>query len=303
MNSSTEMEMEFKGSRSRSEGSIEVPVMQVIGRQRRYSIENENFASGCFGKILLARDNEDKQVVIKKLSKVSNSSTDVMKEIEAGKALRHSNIAKFYEHFSCRENDYLVFERVHGSDLFSIIEKRGFVPFSNKEAKKIFKQILKAIMYAHENDVVHRDIKLENILMDASGKITVIDFGLCDLVKKGNESEKFCGSLDYVAPEVLYKRSYSGFLADSFSLGIVLYALLFAEFPFVTAERVKAIRRGVEPPKICYTPEKIKKWKVKASAQDLITKMLKPNPSQRLSLEEVKQHPWLKKKSKWVFYP
>lgn len=266
----------------------------------RYQIENENFAAGCFGKILLATDPvNNREVVIKKLPKDMTSSVEVTKEIEAGKKLKHSNVVRFLEHFANKENDYLVFERVHGGDLFNIIEKRSFVPFTDVEANKIFKQILKAIMYSHENGIVHRDIKLENILMDPSGKVTVIDYGLCDLVKKGNPSERFCGSIDYVAPEVLSKKSYNGFLADSYSLGVVLYALLFAEFPFVSADRLSAIKRGMEPPKPAFTDAKLKKWNIDPLAKDLISKMLKPNPEHRISLDEVKIHPWIKKSQAW----
>jgi len=263
----------------------------------RFDIQNENFASGCFGTILLARDPLlDREVVIKKIPKDGVSSSEVTKEIEAGKILNHKNIAKFNEHFSNNEWDFLVFERVFGYDLFNTIERRKFVPFSDIEGRKIFKQILKAIRYCHSKEVVHRDIKLENILMDNNGKVTVIDFGLCDIVKRGVHSLRFCGSIDYVAPEVLSKNSYDGYLADVFSLGVVLYTLLFAEFPFIANERVNAMKQKKEQPKISFSESKIKRWKINPLAKDLITKMLRTQPEQRLTLEEVKLHPWIRKK-------
>jgi len=262
----------------------------------RYTIENENFASGCFGKCLLASDPlTHKEVVIKKIPKDVSNSVEVAKEIEAGKLLNHKSISKFREHFSNDENDFLVFDRVYGSDLFNIIDKRGFIPFPENEAKKIFKQILKAVMYSHENNIVHRDLKLENILMNPAGKITVIDFGLCDIVKKGNQSERFCGSIDYVAPEVLSRKSYDGFLADAFSLGVVLYTLLFAEFPFVAKDRLAAIKKGTPLPIPAFSDIKMKKWKVNPLSKELIIKMLRPTPENRLSLNEVRLHPWLRK--------
>jgi len=263
----------------------------------RFDIQNENFASGCFGTILLARDPLlDREVVIKKIPKDGVSSSEVTKEIEAGKILNHKNIAKFNEHFSNNEWDFLVFERVFGYDLFNTIERRKFVPFSDIEGRKIFKQILKAIRYCHSKEVVHRDIKLENILMDNNGKVTVIDFGLCDIVKRGVHSLRFCGSIDYVAPEVLSKNSYDGYLADVFSLGVVLYTLLFAEFPFIANERVNAMKQKKEQPKISFSESKMKRWKINPLAKDLITKMLRTQPEQRLTLEEVKLHPWIRKK-------
>lgn len=260
----------------------------------KYQIIDENFASGCFGKILLAKDAKDKEVVIKKLPKDCNQE-DVLNEINAGRILNHRNVAKFIDHFSNAESEFLVFERIYGSDLFHTIEKRNFIPFNERDTRQIFKQILKAIKHSHDNGVVHRDIKLENILMDAgTSKVTVIDFGLCDIVPKGQASQKFCGSLDYVAPEVVGKRYYDGFLADIYSLGIVLYTLLFAEFPFVSKERIHAIKHRLPQPPIAFSEQKMKRFKVSLEAKELITKMLRPDPASRITLEEVRQHPFMR---------
>jgi len=261
----------------------------------KYRIQNENFASGCFGKILLASDSSQKEVVIKKIPKVAANSSEVEKEIQAGKTLKHPNVVHFHEHYSDNEHDYLVFDRVHGNDLYSTIEKRKFIPFSDNEAKKIFKQILKSLQYCHQNHIAHRDIKLENILMDSTGKVTVIDFGLCDIVKPGHLSERFCGSIDYAAPEVLSRKSYNGFLADSFSLGVVLFTLLFAEFPFVSKDRVNALRHGLQQPRIMFNEVKKIQYKIDPVALDLISKMLRSDPKTRISLDEVKTHPWIRK--------
>jgi len=262
----------------------------------KYQIVDEHFAAGCFGQILLAKDSRDsKEVVIKKLPKEKGSNEDdIHKEIYAGRTLSHQNVSKFVEYFSSNEWHFIVFERVYGSDLFHLIEKRGFIPFNDWDCRNIFRQILKAVKHSHDHGVVHRDIKLENILMDATGKITVIDFGLCDVVPLGQDSQKFCGSLDYVAPEVVCKRSYNGFLADVFSLGIVLYTLLFAEFPFVSKDRMNAIKQRHPQPPIAFSDSKMKRWKISPLARDLITRMLKPDPTQRLTLDQVKDHPFMR---------
>jgi len=262
----------------------------------KYQIIDENFAAGCFGKILLARDARDKEVVIKQLPKGQESNQDdVLKEIEAGRTLSHRNVAKFIDHFSNNDFEFLVFERVYGSDLFHMIEKRKFVPFNERETRSIFKQIIKAIKHSHDNSIVHRDIKLENILMDPStSKVTVIDYGLCDIVARGQVSQKFCGSLDYVAPEVVSQRNYNGFLADVYSLGIVLYTLMFAEFPFVSKDRMYAIKKRLPQPPIAFADSKMKRFKISMDAKDLITKMLRPEPATRITLEEVKNHPFMR---------
>jgi len=262
----------------------------------KYQIIDEHFAAGCFGQILLAKDLRDsKEVVIKKIPKETGSNEeDVLKEIDAGRILSHRNVSKFIDYFSSNDCHFIVFERVYGSDLFHLIEKRNFVPYSERETRNIFNQILKAIAHSHDHGVVHRDIKLENILMDATGKVTVIDFGLCDIVPRGQNSQKFCGSLDYVAPEVVCKRTYNGFQADIFSLGIVLYTLLLAEFPFVSKDRMNAIKQRLAQPPIAFAESKLKRWKISPLAIDLIKRMLHPDPSQRATLDEVRSHSFMR---------
>jgi len=174
-------------------------------------------------------------------------------------------------------------------------KKRDSFPFTDQQSREIFNQVLKATQYSHSRGVIHRDIKLENILMDATGKVTLIDFGLCDLVSQpGQLSEKFCGSLDYVAPEVLSRPSYNGKLADCFSLGVVLFTLLFAEFPFVSNERINAVRYGRAQPRPNFVEAKMKKYSVDSMALDLISKMLVPNSNERITLDDVMNHPWIK---------
>jgi len=257
----------------------------------KYVVQNERFAKGNFGEIILARDATDKEVVLKKLPK----TTEVRREIEAGKRMIGCpTVAKFIEHIEQPDSHYLVFERVVGTDLFQTMEGRRFVPFKEKDVKKIFRQIFTAIDFAHKKGVTHRDIKLENILMDNQMNVKVIDFGLCDLVQKGDMSERFCGSVDYVAPEVLAKKPYNSFQSDVFSLGVVLYTLLFAEFPFSSNERLISVQQGKAHPKLTFVENKFMNFTVSEMAKDLIQKMLHPVPSQRATLEDVKKHPWMK---------
>jgi len=258
---------------------------------KRFIVLDEDFAKGNFGEIILAKDPlTNKEVVIKKIQKTIESVTAVHKEIEAGKRLKHSNIVKYIESFQTETHHFIVFEKIDGNDLFSVLEQRKFVPYKENEVRKIFRQVTKAIEHSHKNGIVNRDIKLENILIDKKGRVTVIDFGLCDTVKIEQKSERFCGSVDYVAPEVLAKKSYSGFSADVFSLGVVLYTLLFAQFPFVVSERLSAIASGKKQPDVQFSDQSF----VTDSAKELIRKMINPEPTERISLEEVHNHKWMK---------
>lgn len=268
---------------------------QTLKKQKltKYTIDNERFAKGNFGEVLTARDPSDNHVVLKKLPKTA----DVKREIEAGKRTSDCQyVARFLEHIELNDSHYLVFERAWGNDLFSIIETRKFQPFKEKEAKKIFKQIFAAIDHAHKKGVSHRDIKLENILMDVkTGVVKVIDFGLCDLIQKfGDLSDRFCGSVDYVAPEILQKKSYNSFLSDVFSLGVVLYTLLYAEFPFSANERLTAVAQNKEQPRLAFVDSKFMAYAVSDLAKDMIMKMLHPDPSRRCTMDDVRKHPWMK---------
>lgn len=187
------------------------------------------------------------------------------------------------EHFEDQGFHYLAFEYIKdSSDLFCIFEKRNLVPFVFSEAKVIFAQLIRALSYCHLNGVAHRDLKLENIVVDSQLKVTLIDFGLseCNLDTHTTSSEH-CGSLDYAPPEIIYGKTYSPIKADIWSAGVVLFTLLFAEFPF-------DCRTG----HIDYTSIEFPK-PITMSMKKLIKGMLDPNPDTRMTLKEIMTHPFL----------
>ena len=130
--------------------------------------------------------------------------------------------------------------------------------------------------------------------MDSKGKVSVLDFGLCDIVESRESfSSNFCGSLDYVAPEVITSKQYSGYKSDIYSLGVVLYTLLYAEFPFVSSVRVDAIKKKANQPAISF--DKLLGKNVGKDAKDLITNMLRANPKERISMQQVFKHSYIRK--------
>ena len=98
---------------------------------------------------------------------------------------------------------------------------------------------MSAIVYAHEKGISHRDIKLENLLLDENRNLKIADFGLCNIMRDGISLETWCGSPDYAAPEILTKQIYDGTKVDSWSCGVILYILLFGMFPFSDNSRSK----------------------------------------------------------------
>jgi len=287
------------------------PVSQ--DQESKYRIEEKDFASGSYGTVSLARDASGKQVVIKRMG-LSTPNRLVLNEVKAGTVLgEHPNIAKFHEYFLNHNGHHLVIDYVRGIDLYKLMEATEFSPLYEDEVKRIFKQILNGLDHAHKHGVAHRDIKLENIIVDSNQNVKLIDFGLstvmdspvlqshkselCDYICNHSHNDShhevlstdFVGSDNFVAPEILKHQAYCPFKADIWSLGIVLYCLLFGRFPWNHSARVESIKKYGAHPRLTFSEHS----EVSDSARDLLTQMLKVNPLERFSLKEVMNSEWL----------
>jgi serine/threonine protein kinase len=176
--------------------------------------------------------------------------------------------------------------------MFSLLEKRAFKPFTETEAKSIFRQTLNAMDYCHKNGIVHFDIKLDNIMIDPmTHKVTLIDFGLCDFISQENNGRfnRRVGSEEYCAAELLEKteKPFEGTKVDIFCLGVVLFAMLSATFPFAIKKRKQAVKQGLPQPTVRFP------FAISNECKDLITKMLEPNPAKRITVEQIFEHPWV----------
>ena len=125
---------------------------------------------------------------------------------------------------------YMLFEYVNGGQMLDYIISHGRL--KEKQARKFGRQIASALDYCHRNSIVHRDLKIENILISKTGDIKIIDFGLSNLFSPRNHLKTFCGSLYFAAPELLQARQYTGPEVDIWSFGIVLYVLVCGKVPF-----------------------------------------------------------------------
>jgi len=174
----------------------------------------------------------------------------------------------------------LIVEYSSGGELVSLIlENKGL---AEAHTHFLFKQILSAIECCHSNSIVHRDIKLQNILLDADHNIKLIDFGLSNFVEVGRDRNTFCGTPAYAPPEILLGTCYKGPEVDMWALGVVLYSMLTSDFPFKT---IGDILKG-----------KFKEPEgVSAECLDLLTKLLNVKKELRATLAEVLCHPWLQK--------
>lgn len=153
-----------------------------------------------------------------------------MQEVVILKKTRHRNIVRLYEFFETQKHILFVIELCAGGDLLNYVRKRR--KLKEDVAKCIFKQIIMALGYCHSKSILHRDIKLDNILLDSNGEVKICDFGVSKIVKKDEIITEQCGTPAYIAPEILRDRGYTGFAVDIWSAGVVLYAMLFGTVPF-----------------------------------------------------------------------
>ena len=246
---------------------------------------------GAFGKVNLALHiASGKLVAIKSFNKKKllseHSKQKIKTEIDVLKKLKNSNyFTKIYDAFQTETHILIVMEFIC-ADLLGFIRKRE--KLSEKISKIIFIQIIQGLKYMHKINIVHRDIKLDNLLLDLSNTIKICDFGVSKVLKSPDEiMYDQCGTPAYIAPEVFGNSGYKGFSCDIWSLGVTLYYMLKGEQPFKgkNLEELKKNIFGQKYNKIEFISEE---------AGDLLDKMLKKNPEERITLDEIFNHKWIK---------
>ncbi|KAM7324907.1 hypothetical protein ACRRTK_015163 [Alexandromys fortis] len=186
---------------------------------------------GSFGEVKLACHIPTKtQVAVKILSKKSNALGEMNSEVKILQTLEHSNIIHFFHVIDTQSTTYIIMEYVAGKDLHMFLSEVGCL--KEQEARPIFQQVVSAVHFLHRRRIAHRDIKLENILIDGDGNVKLCDFGLAIHFAKGQMLKKVCGSLHYMAPEMLARKPYDGLAVDMWSLGVVLYAMVTGHYPY-----------------------------------------------------------------------
>lgn len=192
-------------------------------------------------------------------------------------------MVKLYEAIDTPKHVYLVMEYVQGESLHAHLKAQPQRRFSEDKAKGIIKQLLTTLSYLHERNVTHRDIKLENIIIDVpKNKIKLIDFGFCCCTSPDIPLKVFCGTPSYMSPEIVLKREYTGPPTDIWGTGVLFFAMLCGQFPFRGAndrELYRKISRG----EFKY-PDHVSK-----DAIAFINKMLVINPSLRSTSQTLLQ--------------
>jgi serine/threonine protein kinase len=208
----------------------------------------------------------------------------MQREVNSMAHMRHENIVCLHDFFWDELNFYLVLDICPGGALFDYILSRDRL--DEPLSARIFRQICEGIRYCHSMGVVHRDLKPENILIDRFPHVRVADFGLCGFIRPNTMMTTFCGSPLYCAPECLAKQNYSGTASDVWSLGVILYSMVTGDNPWNSSNMAQMVN---EIMMARYSiPENISE-----GCRDLIGKMMRAVPEQRITVDEILEHPWL----------
>ena len=250
----------------------------------------KTIGEGTFGKVKLSvhlLTNEYVAIKILEKSRITDKEEleRVEKEIKYLKLFDHPNIIQIYEVIEDEANFYIVMEFVPCGELFNyIVEKERL---KEKEASFFYSQIIHGLSEINKKRICHRDIKPENLLLNKKKIIKIIDFGLSNEYIDTLDTQ--CGSPCYAAPEIIRGNKYNGLMVDLWASGIILFAMLFGFLPFDDKDNNILFRKILE----CNL-EFPKNIEVSKEAKDLISKILVPNPSKRIKLNEILNHPFLK---------
>ena len=250
----------------------------------------KTIGEGTFGKVKLAKNIPSNELVAIKILEKTKISDDedlscIKNEIKFLKKLNHPNIISLYEIIETKTHYFIVMEYAE-KDLFSYIVSNHFL--NENEASYFYIQILFVIEYIHNNHIVHRDLKPENILLTNNNSLLkIIDFGLANKYEENNLLDTQCGSLCYSAPEMILGKKYNGIDIDIWSSGIILFAMVSGFLPFDDDNEENIYRKVVEG-KYCL-PEKLSD-----NCKDLINKILVVEPENRIKINDIKKHPFLK---------
>ncbi|SPO24205.1 related to Serine/threonine protein kinase [Ustilago trichophora] len=274
----------------------------------------QTLGEGEFGKVKLGVHKEWGEEVAVKLIKRDKVATDaaplnlddtankdpakmskVEREIQVLKDVRHPNIVRLYEVIESDRYIGIVLEYASGGELFDHILAHKYL--KEEHACRLFAQLISGVSYLHQKKIVHRDLKLENLLLDRNRNVIITDFGFANNFedKRDDLMATSCGSPCYAAPELVVQDGlYAGSAVDVWSCGVILYAMLAGYLPFdddpanPDGDNINLLYKY-----ILATPLSFPEY-ITAQPRDLLSKMLVPDPTRRATLEQVMQHSWLR---------
>ncbi|XP_042343214.1 testis-specific serine/threonine-protein kinase 1-like [Plectropomus leopardus] len=255
-----------------------------------------NLGEGMSGKVVCAysarlRRRVAIKVIDKKKANTNYLENFLPREIEIIRSLDHPNIAKTFDVFeSLTSKVYIVMELCVKGDVLNYIDTKGAFP--ENSSCRLFSQLCDAIQYLHDSNVAHRDLKCENLLLDTEFSLKVCDFGFSKRLTYADGrmvlSKTFCGTPSYAAPEIMRSFPYNPKVSDVWSMGVVLYMMLYASMPF-DATNVKRMLRIQIQHNIHFSDTPA----VSSEAKELIRSILHPNVEKRITISKILQCAWI----------
>ena len=244
---------------------------------------------GAFGKVNIGLNILTGRIVaIKSFNKKNlineSAKNKILYETNLMRGLCHPSVTKILETFECENYMLIIMEYISGGNLQNFVKKRR--KLCEKTAKILFRQIIQGIRYIHSRGIVHRDIKLENILLDLNNIIKICDFGVGKLIKPNTILKDQCGTPIYMAPEILKGNGYKGFPVDVWSAGVALYIMLSGTLPFN-----KDKDHDLEYSILNNHLKEIKD--ISEEGNNLLKNILEKDPNKRFTCNQILEHPWL----------
>ncbi|XP_024392471.1 SNF1-related protein kinase catalytic subunit alpha KIN11 isoform X3 [Physcomitrium patens] len=274
------------GESSRSEHILIPQSNAALCEEFNYRL-GKTLGIGAFSKVKSAIHILTGQKVAIKIinkEKMKDMEDKVRRELKIMQIVTHPHVVRLYEIIETFSDIYVVMEYVESGDLFDFIVLHGRL--HEDDARHFFQQLIAGVEYCHRNRVVHRDLKPENLLLHAKRRsVKIADFGLSNVMNDGHFLKTSCGSPNYAAPEVIQRKYYAGPEVDVWSCGVILYAMLCGILPF-DDENISSLYQKITDG-IYTLPSHLT-----FQARDLITKILKTDPLTRITIPEIRCHPW-----------
>jgi tRNA A-37 threonylcarbamoyl transferase component Bud32 len=252
----------------------------------------QELGEGAYGKVKLARNKSTGiTCAIKCIDKSKLKEKEIQhvkNEIDILRSLSHTNIVSYIDDYESKDHVYIVMEYLE-YNLMNYLQKNDFKLNENR-IRYIFKQVGEAVKYLRDNAILHRDLKLNNIMLSENNNgvtVKIIDFGMSEIMGFNKKPETICGSIYYIAPEVIARERFT-FSADIWSLGVVLYYALFNNYPY-TGDTELDIGRMIVHTDVVFPCDIICSVKV----MNLLRKCLEKEPSKRITIDDLLSDVWI----------
>lgn len=241
----------------------------------------KDLGEGTFGRVALYRDRDNDSLVA--IKSISNDHDNIQREVvNHWMVSDHPNITVMKKMFMTEKKCCIVLEYVENGDMFAYLTRMG--PLGESNARFYIYQILLALSYCHKKNIVHCDIKMENILLDKNMRPKLTDFGYSRFL---DEPLQRVGTLQYLPPEVIDMKPSDQTKIDVYSAGVLLYIMLHSTYPFYEPNNIEVVK------KIRSNDYKITRDGLTLECVDLIQRMLDPDYNTRISIDDIMKHPWM----------